>query len=269
MSNKNFFESGSFLGNGLDMFAMSKDPVQLMESVKTQVEPEPTPSEPPAPQKPEPQPEPAPAPKDPLLEGRKADLTEEQVHQLILESAKRSAAQNTLSDAAEAVFAWADEGDHTYDALDGFAQAIAGIFSDEDDVTEDQEDAYNEAWGHIANFMAACGLDDDTIEALADDEDDEAAAEAGALLASVDEEDRDELEAAFVVSGSSTDEMLNEAFKKVVRNGEIKLIKKRLRKKRLTAAQKSALKKARRKAHTGAAKIARKKSMKIRRKRLG
>ncbi|MFK9079022.1 hypothetical protein ACJEDY_24995, partial [Escherichia coli] len=55
----------------------------------------------------------------------------------------------------------------------------------------------------------------------------------------------------------------------VVRNGEIKLIRKRLRKKRLTAAQKSALKKARRKAQTGAAKLARKKSMKLRRKRLG
>ncbi|WP_198588962.1 hypothetical protein KP541_28060 (plasmid) [Escherichia coli O111:H8] len=52
-------------------------------------------------------------------------------------------------------------------------------------------------------------------------------------------------------------------------NGEIKLIRKRLRKKRLTAAQKSALKKARRKAQTGAAKLARKKSMKLRRKRLG
>ncbi len=55
----------------------------------------------------------------------------------------------------------------------------------------------------------------------------------------------------------------------MVRNGEIKLIRKRLRKKRLTAAQKSALKKARRKAQTGAAKLARKKSMKLRRKRLG
>lgn len=63
--------------------------------------------------------------------------------------------------------------------------------------------------------------------------------------------------------------LLTEAFKKVVRNGEIKLIRKRLRKKRLTAAQKSALKKARRKAQTGAAKLARKKSMKLRRKRLG
>lgn len=102
------------------------------------------------------------------------------------------------------------------------------------------------------------------IEALADDEDD-AAADVGAAIAGLDS---DELEAAFVVAGSS-DEMLTEAFKKVVRNGEIKIIRKRLRKKPLTAAQKSALKKARRKAQTGVAKLARKKSMKLRRKRLG
>ncbi|MDF6609486.1 hypothetical protein NLP58_24210, partial [Escherichia coli] len=128
--------------------------------------------------------------------------------------------------------------------------------------------AYNEAWANVADFLAACGVDDDLIEALADDEDDDAAADVGASIAGLDSDDRDELEAAFVVAGTS-DEMLTEAFKKVVRNGEIKLIRKRLRKKRLTAAQKSALKKARRKAQTGAAKLARKKSMKLRRKRLG
>lgn len=169
----------------------------------------------------------------------------------------------------DAVFSWADSGDLTFDSLDGFVQAIAGISDDDDsEVTEEQDDAYNEAWANVADFLAACGVDDDLIEALADDEDDDAAADVGASIAGLDSDDRDELEAAFVVAGTS-DEMLTEAFKKVVRNGEIKLIRKRLRKKRLTAAQKSALKKARRKAQTGAAKLARKKSMKLRRKRLG
>ena len=188
---------------------------------------------------------------------------------MILEAANRSAMQNALSDAADAVFAWADSGDLTFDSLDGFVQAIAGISDDDDaEVTEEQDDAYNEAWANVADFLAACGVDDDLIEALADDEDDDAAADVGSAIAGLDSDDRDELEAAFVVAGTS-DEMLTEAFKKVVRNGEIKLIRKRLRKKRLTAAQKSALKKARRKAQTGAAKLARKKSMKLRRKRLG
>ncbi|QVJ82374.1 hypothetical protein JK004_17 [Cronobacter phage JK004] len=268
---KNFFESGAFLGNGLTRFAMSQDPIQLMESARTpatptpEPTPEPTPAQAPAPT---PAPTPAPEPTDPLLESRGGKLSIEQVHQLILEAANRSAAQNDLSNAADAVFAWADGGVLTYDELDGYAQAIAGISDEDDEVTDEQEDAYNVAWANIANFLAACGVDDELIEALADDEDDDAASEVGAALAGLDAEDRDELEAAFVVAGSS-DDMLTEAFKKVVRNGEVKLIKKRLRKKRLTAAQKSALKKARRKANTGAAKLARKKSMKLRRKRLG
>ncbi|EHK0700003.1 hypothetical protein ICL29_004009 [Salmonella enterica] len=262
---KNFFESGAHLGNGLTRYAMSQDPIQLLESSRAANQPTPEPTPEPTP---DPEPTPTPTPGDPLLESRGANMTLEQVHQIILEAANRSATQNDLSNAADAVFAWADGGDLTYEALDGFAQAIAGISDDDDSVTDEQEDAYNSAWGNIANFLAACGVDDELIEALADDEDNDAAADVGEAIAGLDDEDRDELEAAFVVAGSA-DDMLTEAFKKVVRNGEVKLIPKRLRKKRLTAAQKNALKKARRKAHTGAAKLARKKSMKLRRKRLG
>ncbi len=268
---KNFFQSGAFLGNGLSRFALNSDPVQLMESARASAEP---PTDPVINN-----PEPAaqtndnvpsdPAPEQ-ILEGKDGkEWTVEQAHQMILEAANRSAMQNALSNAADAVFAWADSGDLTFDSLDGFVQAIAGISDDDDsEVTEEQDDAYNEAWANVADFLAACGVDDDLIEALADDEDDDAAADVGASIAGLDSDDRDELGAAFVVAGTS-DEMLTEAFKKVVRNGEIKLIRKRLRKKRLTAAQKSALKKARRKAQTGEAKLARKKSMKLRRKRLG
>ncbi|EIL37623.1 tail tube protein [Escherichia coli O26:H11 str. CVM10026] len=114
-------------------------------------------------------------------------------------------------------------------------------------------------WANVADFLAACGVDDDLIEALADDEDDDAAADVGASIAGLDSDDRDELEAAFVVAGTS-DEMLTEAFKKVVRNGEIKLIRKRLRKKRLTAAQKSALKKSASKSPDGCGKTCPQKS---------
>ncbi|HGA7338545.1 TPA: hypothetical protein ACWPCK_005483 [Salmonella enterica] len=39
-------------------------------------------------------------------------MTIEQIHQLILEAVNCIAAQNALSNAAEAVFAWADGGDH-------------------------------------------------------------------------------------------------------------------------------------------------------------
>ena len=62
-------------------------------------------------------------------------------------------------------FRLADSGDLTFDSLDGFVQAIAGISDDDDsEVTEEQDDAYNEAWANVADFLAACGVDDDLIE---------------------------------------------------------------------------------------------------------
>ena len=68
-----------------------------------------------------------------ILEGKEGkEWTVEQAHQMILEAANRSAMQNALSDAADAVFAWADSGDLTFDSLDGFVQAIAGISDDDD-----------------------------------------------------------------------------------------------------------------------------------------
>lgn len=45
---------------------------------------------------------------------------------------------------------------------------VAGISDDDDsEVTEEQDDAYNEAWANAVDFLAACGVDDDLIEALA------------------------------------------------------------------------------------------------------
>ncbi|HFF6542500.1 TPA: hypothetical protein ACGD7D_004602 [Escherichia coli] len=227
---KNFFQSGAFLGNGLSRFALNSDPVQLMESARASAEPT---TDPVINNNPEPAAQtndnaPSATAPEQILEGKDGkEWTVEQAHQMILEAANRSAMQNALSDAADAVFAWADSGDLTFDSLDGFVQAIAGISDDDDsEVTEEQDDAYNEAWANVADFLAACGVDDDLIEALADDEDDDAAVDVGASIAGLDSDDRDELEAAFVVAGTS-DEMLTESFKKVVRNGEIKLIRKK------------------------------------------
>lgn len=270
----NYFESGAFLGNGLGSFAMSATPTQLLESA-LKPEPAPAPAPEPVPVS-VPAPAPAPAPAFALtdaeksfLESRRREKTVEDLHQLILEAAGKDAMKNALSNAADAVFAWADGGDHSFDALDGFVQAAAGITDDNDDPTDEQVDVYNNMWGNVADFLAACGVDDDSIELLADDEDDDAAASVASAVAGIDTDDRDEVEAAFVVAGSSDDDMLTEAFKKVVRNGEIKLIRKPLRKRIMSSAQKAALKKARLKSHTGAAKMARKKSMKIHLKRLG
>lgn len=130
---KNFFQSGAFLGNGLSRFALNADPVQLMESARVSAQP---PTEPVINNNPEPaaqinenvQSDPAP---EQILEGKEGkEWTVEQAHKMILEAANRSAMQNALSNAADAVFAWADSGDLTFDSLDGFVQAIAGISDD-------------------------------------------------------------------------------------------------------------------------------------------
>lgn len=132
---KNFFQSGAFLGNGLSRFALNADPVQLMESARVSAQP---PTEPVINNNPEPaaqinenvQSDPAP---EQILEGKEGkEWTVEQAHKMILEAANRSAMQNALSNAADAVFAWADSGDLTFDSLDGFVQAIAGISDDDD-----------------------------------------------------------------------------------------------------------------------------------------
>ena len=159
---KNFFQSGAFLGNELSRFALNADPVQLMESARASDQP---PTEPEINNNPEQAAQinenvpPDRAPEQ-ILEGKEGkEWTVEQAHQMILEAANRSAMQNALSNAADAVFAWADSGDLTFDSLDGFVQAIAGISDDDDtEVTEEQDDAYNEAWANVADFLAACGV---------------------------------------------------------------------------------------------------------------
>ncbi|GAL07944.1 baseplate or tail tube [Photobacterium aphoticum] len=61
--------------------------------------------------------------------------------------------------------------------------------------------------------------------------------------------------------------LMNEAIKKVVRDGKVVTINTNKRKRKMTAAQKAALKKARLKAHSSSAKAARKKAMKTRHSR--
>ncbi|MCV4614071.1 hypothetical protein OFM04_29665, partial [Escherichia coli] len=113
----------------------TSDPVQLMECARASAEP---PTDPVINNNPEPAAQTndnvpsAPAPEQ-ILEGKDGiEWTVEQAHQLILEAANRSAMQNALSDAADAVFSWADSGDLTFDSLDVVVQAIAGISDDDD-----------------------------------------------------------------------------------------------------------------------------------------
>lgn len=99
---------------------------------------------------------------------------------------------------------------------------------------------------------------------MIDDEDDDAASNVFDAMSDV--EDDDEAVAEYTVAGDDEDAMFESKIK-VVRDGKVKLIRKRLKKQRRTSKQKAALKKASRKSHTSTAKMHRRKSMKVRQKR--
>lgn len=256
MSHKKFFTGGSHLSMGMHALAMG---AQMLESKGTVEQEQPKPgAEPPEPQKP--------APTDQILENKKPVMTLEIAHQMIVEAATTNARQNALSGIAEAVMQWAAGSNPSFDDLDGYAMALAGIGDDDADPTDEQDDAYNAVWSNICDFLVAAGLDDDTISELVDDEDDDAAATVASDLNSLTDSDADELIATFSVS---QDDAMLEAVQEVVRHGKAMRIKKRIRPRRLTSLQKQALKKARMKAHTASANLSRKKSMTLRRKRFG
>lgn len=242
----NFFRAGSLRQDALAAFGMGAKPASMLESVDKTVDGLPAGSK--------------------ENTTHKEPLTAEQAQQMILEAVEASVKSDGLSDAAQAVFDWADGDDNSYDALDGYAQALAGIGDDDDNPTDDQLNAYYDVLGNMANFFITLGADDDTVAALFDDEDDDIAASLGGEIKALDSDDRAELVSAFSLSG---DDAMTEALEKVVRAGKVKLIRKPFRKRRLSAAQRMALKKARSKSHTARAKLNRAKSMKLRAKRIG
>ena len=249
------FKSGQLLGGGLAGFAMGAK-VPMVEAVKL-----PTTSE----------------ELQQMLESARAkppeaappkEMTFELANQMLLEAAQTAAASSLLENAADAVFSWADGDDKSFDALDGYALALAGIPEDatDDEITDAQDDLYNDVWGDFADFMIAAGLDSDLVSSLCDDGDDDAASTIADSLSGLGDDDRSALIFAY---SSSANSAMTEAVKKVVRHGEVVLLRKRARPRRLTSAQRAALKKARMKAHTASANLSRMKSLKLRAKRIG
>ncbi|MCU6339105.1 hypothetical protein KW823_21490 [Enterobacter quasiroggenkampii] len=206
---------------------------------------------------------------------------------LLLEAVAKKSAQDDRGAAAAAVIEWAQSGDATWDSFESLAFGIAleseGLDPDDiesdDDITDGVVDSFNDALANMADAAVTFGADSDDVATLIDEEDDDAASEVMNALADIDDEEAEELIAAFTVgedlyesikqTETNDSQMLLEATKKVVRDGKVKLIKKRPRPKKLNSAQRSALKKARRKSHTSAARMKRRKSMKIRKKRFG
>lgn len=182
--------------------------------------------------------------------------------ELMVEAVSATAEISLRSNAMAAILAFAEEGMTTSEELDLMAVGIADL-DDDGEVSDVEQEDYEEALNALADALEFIGIDAEVItKAL---ESDDEAAESVALSVAEFADDLDD-EDQYIADYSVREKMMLEAVKKVVRDGKVKWIKKPLRKRRSTPAQKAALKKARRKANTGAAKRARRKSMKLRKK---
>lgn len=163
-----------------------------------------------------------------------------------------------------AALEWVSAGDFTFQALDDLAYGLADL--DEDgEVTEEEEDEYNAILAAAGDALVFLGGNAKNVSALLD-EDDDAGLKLGTMLTDKldnTEEDDDEIILRFAMPKG----MITEAVAKVVRNGKVVFVRKKLKRKRISAAQRAALKKARRKSNSAAARFARKKSMKLRKSR--
>lgn len=193
------------------------------------------------------------------------------------------ARQQARTQAMSAVLAWVEDGDYTYTSLDEFVCGVADLDGDFE-ISDEEEAVYNAVWQQVPDALQTLGADESDVNEMVNSEDNDAAARIGkALSADMDETtaDDEEIIAGFALGEDAVFEnasddpegrhMILEATykrRKVVRDGKVQVIRKRISGKvRLSAAQKAALRKARRKANTGAAKLARRKSMRIRSRR--
>ncbi|MGL5294172.1 MAG: hypothetical protein ACRC9V_10480 [Aeromonas sp.] len=182
----------------------------------------------------------------------------------LLEAADKADNQVMRAYAMALAIEFVNDGDDTADALDAYAQGMAD--ADEDgEIGEPEQEDYEESLSLLGDALVALGVPA-KIAASAMEGDDAAAAKAYAIAVEmIDSEDFDEDET--ISNFSVRETLIAEATKKVIRGGEVKLIKKRLVKKKMSSAQRQGLKKARMKSHSSGAKRARAKSMKIRKSR--
>lgn len=177
------------------------------------------------------------------------------------EAIETNALTNLRAMGMGALITWADIGDPTADDFDLTAQGMADV--DEDgEVSELEEEGYNEILFAMAQGLRFVGVDADVVEELLGGSDKAASSAYVAMANKLEGMDmsEDELIAEFSVQ----QEGMMEAKKKVIRDGETKWVNKPLKKRRMTSAQRAGLKKARMKAHSASARAKRKKSMRKR-----
>lgn len=185
---------------------------------------------------------------------------------LISEAAKESAnldfAEQMLRSAAMGVvLTWVEEGEHTFDMLETLVEGFADSDESEDLSDEEMVD-YEALLSTVGDALIYLGASKESVNSMMTG-DEKSAAELGDEL-SYKLDDLDDDDDEIVSNFSSQSVLVAEAVKKVIRGGEVKIIRTNRRKRRMSSAQKAALKKARKKAHTSSARLARKKSNKIR-----
>lgn len=175
------------------------------------------------------------------------------------------AGQQLKSAAMATALVFVDEKDYTFESLNSLIVGMVDLDGD-DEVGDDEEQDYNDLLSGVADAFIELGASPENVAAFIDDEDDEQGAKLGKFLAkkltdvSIDDNQ--------IISRYATRPgAVFEAARKVVRNGKVVLKKKRVKKYRMTSAQRQALKKARRKAHSAAARRNRAKAMRVRKQR--
>lgn len=163
------------------------------------------------------------------------------------------------SSAVDVFLAWLNEGEFTLEALNAYIFGIADIDSD-GELTEEEKSVFEVVSEEVVSLFRELGAGEDSIEEFLADGDGDALAEI------INDHIEDEALSDNEIRENFISKAITEKTKVVIRNGIKKRIKVPVKKKRLSAAQKTALKKARLKAFSGAAKLKRAKSNNKRKK---
>jgi hypothetical protein len=181
---------------------------------------------------------------------------------LMLESIIQSQDTFARAQALAGVLQFGEDGGNTAQELDDLIQGLAGVDDESNDVTDDEQDDYEQSGDDVAEALSYLGIDDATVSAALDDDNDDAAETIGMAIAKALDNIDDQKD--YISRYSVRETLMTEATVKVVRGGQVIRKKKRLKKRKMSGPQKRALKMARRKAHSGKARKARKKSNKMR-----
>ena len=198
----------------------------------------------------------------------------------MFEAIEQAASMNARALGMSTVISWVETGEPTATDFDEMAQGAADL-NEDGEITDDETEAYNEILRAMSQALSSMMVSDGDIELLLSGNDDAANKAYLKVAQCLEEKDKSssELIAEFSVGekmleGMDEDQVTKmmegqpehmlEAKVKVIRGGKVKWVKRPLKKRRLSSAQRAALKKARMKANSSAAKAKRKKAMRKR-----